>query len=608
MLSRYFDTANSDWYKQRITGVMFLVAAAFFLLFIRLFHLQVIKGEVFRRLSENNCIRLQRIDAPRGFIFDRNGKLMVDNRPSFNLSIIAKDAKPIGQTIDKLSQYINVSSDVLISKIARHNSVSSYKPVLLKRDIGRDALAVIEAHKYELPGIIVNVNPRRHYIYRQRAAHLLGYLSEINTDELKGGKYPGYRFGDFVGKVGVEKGYEQLLRGKCGGRQVEVNASGQVVKILKTVDAQPGHNIYLTIDLDLQNSAEKLLEGFAGSVVAIEPATGHILALASSPSFDQNTFVSGMTHKEWNALTSNPFRPMENKALQGEYPPASTYKIITAMAGLEERVIDEKTSFFCPGYWKYGDRKFRCWKKGGHGRVNVVRALTESCDVFFYQVGHKLGVDRLARYANACGLGSPTGINLDHEAQGLIPTASWKKERTGIAWQRGETLSIAIGQGYNLVTPVQMLVLTAAIGSGGIRRIPLILKTIKTAEGEVVTSTMGRVAGKLPAGARTLKIIKKGLWGVVNNRAGTANKSRIQGIEISGKTGTVQLVSRKKGDTAREKDKPVHLKPHAWFIAYAPSDSPKLAVVVIVEHGEHGSSTAAPIARELIKSFVKQAT
>jgi len=608
MLSRYFDTANSDWYKQRITGVMFLVAAAFFLLFIRLFHLQVIKGEVFRRLSENNCIRLQRIDAPRGFIFDRNGKLMVDNRPSFNLSIIAKDAKPIGQTIDKLSQYINVSSDVLISKIARHNSVSSYKPVLLKRDIGRDALAVIEAHKYELPGIIVNVNPRRHYIYRQRAAHLLGYLSEINTDELKGGKYPGYRFGDFVGKVGVEKGYEQLLRGKCGGRQVEVNASGQVVKILKTVDAQPGHNIYLTIDLDLQNSAEKLLEGFAGSVVAIEPATGHILALASSPSFDQNTFVSGMTHKEWNALTSNPFRPMENKALQGEYPPASTYKIITAMAGLEERVIDEKTSFFCPGYWKYGDRKFRCWKKGGHGRVNVVRALTESCDVFFYQVGHKLGVDRLARYANACGLGSPTGINLDHEAQGLIPTASWKKERTGIAWQRGETLSIAIGQGYNLVTPMQMLVLTAAIGSGGIRRIPLILKTIKTAEGEVVTSTMGRVAGKLPAGARTLKIIKKGLWGVVNNRAGTANKSRIQGIEISGKTGTVQLVSRKKGDTAREKDKPVHLKPHAWFIAYAPSDSPKLAVVVIVEHGEHGSSTAAPIARELIKSFVKQAT
>lgn len=606
-MSKYLQSADSDWYKKRLTGVVFLVLAFFLILIARLVYLQVIEGDEFRRLSENNCIRLQNIDPSRGLIFDRNGKLLVDNRPSFDLSIILKDAKPVEDTIEILSQYINVPATELMSKISSETGVSSYAPVLLKQDIGRDALAAIEVRKYNLPGIIVSVKPRRHYLYKQSAAHLIGYLSEISSDELKSEKYFLNKAGDYIGKFGVEKNYESLLRGKRGGRQVEVNAAGQVVRVLRTVEAFPGHNIYLTIDYLLQKKAEELLEGLAGTIIAMEPATGQILAMASSPAFDQNAFVNGMSHKQWDSLISNPFRPMENKAINAEYPPASLYKIVTAIAGLEEGIIDENTSFHCPGYYKCGNRVFRCWEKKGHDKVNVVKALSESCDVFFYQVGQKLGVDKLAWYARACGLGSPTGIDLDYEAKGLIPTADWKRRRTGIRWQLGETLSVAIGQSYNLVTPLQMMTLISEIANGGIRHQPLILGKIKTAEGEIINENTRKVTGKLPACQRTLDIVRKGLWDAVNKRKGTAwIAAHVDDVDISGKTGTAQLVGRGGGNDSAYKDKirkNDHLKPHAWFAAYAPSREPQIAVVVFVEHGEHGSSAAAPLAKELIKAY-----
>ena len=282
------------------------------------------------------------------------------------------------------------------------------------------------------------------------------------------------------------------LRGKRGGRQVEVNADGLVVRILKTVDAEPGHNVYLTIDKVLQRRCEELLDGVVGAAVAIEPDSGRILALASSPSFDQNSFVGGITHQKWDSLISNPFRPMSNRAIQGEYAPGSTYKIITALAGLEEGVIDTETTLFCPGHYRFGNRVYRCWKKGGHGSVGIIKAVEESCDVFFYQVGQRLGVDRLAFYARAAGLGSPTGIFLDQEARGLIPTAAWKKRRTGVPWQRGETLSIAIGQGFNLATPLQMAVLAAAVANGGKRYRPMILNSIQMADGQILQESKPR--------------------------------------------------------------------------------------------------------------------
>lgn len=601
-MSSYLKTADSDWYKQRLSMAFFCIMTAFAVLFARLFYLQVIAGDEYRRLSENNCIRLQSIEPPRGLIFDRNGILLVDNRPSFDLGIILKDAKPVEVTINKISNYTSIPVEEIKQKISQKRGVY-YKPIILKEDMGRDLLALIEAHKFDLPGVVVNIKPRRHYIYQHSATHLVGYLGQINADELKSDKYIECKSGDFIGRFGVEKAYDSFFRGKCGGRQVEVNATGQVVRILKTVNAEPGHNLYLTIDHSLQEKAEELLAGRAGAVAAMIPSSGEILAMASSPSFDQNLFVCGMSYKEWDALISNRFRPMENKAIQGEYPPASIYKIITAIAGLEEGVIDANTTFFCPGHYKYWDREYRCWKKSGHGSVNLEKAIVESCDVFFYLVGQKLGIDRLAWYAKAFGLGSPTGINLAHEADGLVPTADWKKQRTGVAWRSGETLSVAIGQGYNLVTPLQMLVLTSAIANGGIRYKPLIIKTIETSEGEIVKESLPAIVGKLPVSAANMKIVRNGLWKVVNDRKGTAWKSRLDGIEICGKTGTAQVFSRKKDDSLKEKDSSFFLKPHAWFVAYAPAVDPEIAVTVIIEHGEHGSSTAAPIASEIIKFY-----
>jgi penicillin-binding protein 2 len=592
------------WYKKRLAAIILIVVFAFSILIMRLFYLQIVEGEEYRRLSENNCIRLQRIEAARGLIFDRHGKLMVDNRPSFDLCITPKDAYPIENTIERLSSYLKIPVEELMTSIQSART-GSYQPIFLKRDIGRDALAVVEVHKFDLPGISVSVRPLRNYIYKNSAAHLLGYLGEINASELKSGKYAGAKGGDYIGKFGTEKVYEQHLRGVQGGRQVEVNATGKVVRVLHTLEAQPGHNLYLTIDQSLQRKAEALLEGHAGAVVAIVPDTGHILALASSPSFDQNAFVTGLTSQEWRKMLENPLRPMENKAIQAEYPPASIYKIVTALAGLEEGIIDRNTTFYCPGHYQYGNRTYRCWKKSGHGKMTVESALAQSCDVFFYQVGQKLGVDRLACYAKAFGLGEKTGIALDHEARGLIPTSSWKKKKFGVSWQSGETLSIAIGQGYNLVTPLQMATLIAAVANGGFRVQPVILQKIETAGGEVVYENMGKRLERLSIRQDNLEIVRRGLFEVVNQREGTAWGSRIKDLEFCGKTGTAQVFSRK-GNTRRRGKTPKHLQPHAWFVAYAPAENPAIAVSVIVEHGEHGSSIAAPIAGQLIEHFLAE--
>ena len=577
---------------------------AFLILLIRLFYLQVIEGEEYRRLSENNCIRLQSIDPPRGLIFDRQGRLLVDNRVSFDLALVPRDARPVEETIRRLAGYSGLDQAQLEAQVARGRQQSAYRPVLLRQDIDRDALAAIEARRYDLPGVEVDVMARRHYLEGESAGHLLGYLGEISADELACGRYPGCRRGDLVGKCGAEKSFESHLRGERGGRQVEVDARGQVVRVLKTVAAQPGHNLRLSIDQRLQIVAEKALGENAGAVVAVDPANGQVLVMASQPSFDPNRFVGGISHADWQELVSNPKRPLENKAIQAEYPPASTYKIVTALAGLQEGVIDSHSKFFCPGQINYGNRVYRCWKKGGHGNLDVVEAITQSCDVFFYQTGIKLGVDRLARYAKGCGLGAPTGINLDNEQGGLIPTSEWKQRRYGVGWQGGETLSIAIGQGFDLVTPLQMAMLMAAIGNGGILYRPELLKAVETAEGRIVDPVEPVVVGRIPVRPEVLALVQEGLFKVVNAERGTARRIRLPDIEISGKTGTAQVYSRK-GDADRGAPVADHLKDHAWFTAYAPSRNPRIAVAVIVEHGEHGSSAAAPVAKALIQAYLE---
>ncbi len=597
---------DRDWLKRRLMGGALFVLIAFAILAARLFYLQVIQGEDFRRLSKNNCIRLKSVEASRGLIYDRNGVLLVDNRPSFNLSIVPKDAAPLEQTLETLSRFTRISVAQFQERISANRGLSKYAPILLEKGITRDQLAVVEAHSFDLPGVLVTVEPRRNYIYSKSSAHLLGYLGQINGDELESGKYPGVRGGDSIGRYGAEKVFEDDLRGKRGGRQVEVDASGRLVRVIDTVDPVPGKNIFLTIDNNLQQIAETMLQDKAGAVVAMDPSNGDILAMASSPSFDQNDFIGGISSKKWKKLLADPDRPMSNKCIQGEYPPASTYKILTAIAGLEEGVVDLKTRNYCSGQYRFGNRIYRCWKKWGHGELDLLGAIEKSCDIYFYKVGEALGVDTLAQYANGCGLGKVTGIELEHERPGLIPTATWKKRRYGVPWQPGETLSIAIGQGFDLVTPLQMAVFTAAIGNGGTLYRPRILKAVKTTDNETIEVKNPEITGGLPAGKKTLAIVRKGLLDVVQGERGTARGIRIRGVEIAGKTGTAQVFSLKKKDRDSDGQLDYRLRDHAWFVCYAPAQNPVIAISVIIEHGEHGSTAAAPVAGAIVRAYLEE--
>ncbi len=592
-----------DWLKQRLMGVSLCMVLVFCLLFLRLVFLQIISGEEFRRLSQTNCIRLTSIPSSRGLIYDRNSRLLVDNRPAFDLTIVREDAVPLDKTLERLSALIHIPRQEL-EKNLKKGGGSFYKPVVISKDISREQLAIVEVHKFDLPGIGIEVVPARNYIYPKTASHLLGYLGKINKKEYESGKYPHLTLQDSIGKYGVEKTFESFLQGKRGGRQVEVDVNGRVIKELKRVEPVAGNDLHLTLDFSLQKKAEELLAGKQGAVIAMDPSNGDVLVMASAPSFDQNDFIGGISSKKWKLLMENPGKPMVNKTIQGEYPPASTYKILTAIAGLEEQVIDHASTRFCSGFYSFGDRRYHCWNKHGHGDLDVVGALAQSCDVFFYMTGEKLGVDKLAQYARGCGLGQRTGIKLSHERPGLIPTAAWKQRRFHTPWQKGETLSISIGQGFNLVTPLQMAVFISAVGNGGTLYRPRLVSSVQKPDGQKIKVIEPEIIGGLPVSAENLAWVQKGLLEVVQGDRGTARRIRIPGVNIAGKTGTAQVFSRKKGEKFDNAKVKKELKDHAWFVCYAPAENPTIAVAVIIEHGEHGSSQAAPVAGGLIRQYL----
>lgn len=608
-LENFYRTLDLDVYRKRLLLLMMVMTAVFAVLLARLLFLQIIEGADYLRLSANNCIRLQDIEPLRGLIFDRYGKCVVENRPSFDLTIIPNDAGKVDDTLQTLADVSGFSFQELKKNYSKNKRGGAYRPVLLFGDVNRDVLASVMANKFDLPGVAVNLKPRRYYLYDRFAAHVIGYLGEISRNELGCEQFAGYETGCVVGKCGAEKVFDQYLRGRKGGRQVEVNANGQVMRVLKTVPADPGHNIYLTIDFDLQKKAEALLDGLSGAAVALDPFSGDVLALASSPAFAQNNFIDGMSEEQWQELITDPRKPLVNKATQAEYPPGSIYKIITAMAGLQDNFIKPDETVNCPGHYKYGDRLFRCWKESGHGQINMVDALAQSCDVYFYQLGQNVGGERLAWYARECGLGRPTGIDLVFEEDGLVPSERWKKRRLGQPWYGGDTLSVAIGQGYNLVTPIQMAVLTAAVANGGTIKKPLILREIQTVEGTIVKQGRTMDVRSLPADPDTLRIIREGLWKVVNDKSGTAFYRVYSPVhDISGKTGTAQVVASPEEREGQSGGLIDAIKPHAWFVAYAPSEAPRIAVAVIIERGGHGSTVAGPIVKEMISTYLADQT
>ncbi|MBW2060776.1 MAG: penicillin-binding protein 2 [Deltaproteobacteria bacterium] len=589
-------------FKSRPVQLTFVLFLLFLFLLIRLWYLQVIKGPEFRMLSESNRTRVQDILPTRGLILDRHGQILVDNHPAFDLAVVREDVPDFDSLSTRLIRLLKLPPEELQESFDAARSQPAFKPAQIRSDLSRFELVALETHRYELPGIVIQVKPRRKYLHEGLAAHVIGYLGEVNPDQLKLKKYRIYRMGDLIGQYGLEKEHEKFLNGKRGWRLVEVAASGRVLKVIKQVRPVPGHNLYLTLDSRLQHAAEQALQGKAGAIVALDPRTGEIMAMASCPTFSQEDFVRGITPQKWQELVNNPLHPLENRAISGQYMPGSTFKIVAAAAALEEGIITPETTVTCTGGYPFGNRVFRCWRKGGHGRVALHRALVESCDVYFYNIGRHIAIDRLAYYSRALGLGQRTDVGLRNEKPGLVPTRAWKKKRFQTPWYQGENLSVIIGQGYNLVTPLQMARLVAAMVNGGILYRPYLVKRITDAENRVIKIFAPEVVRRLDFKPETLALIKKALCGVVNEPRGTGRRARLKNITVGGKTGTSQVVAMG-NSRVKEKDLPYEHRDHAWFVAFAPVKEPRIVLVVIAEHSGHGGSAAAPLANKVLEVF-----
>lgn len=586
------------------TGIAIFV---FFMLITRLWFLQIFKGKDFKELSENNRVRLVRTIAPRGLIMDRAGRIIVENRPAFHLSIIPEDVKDWAKIKKVLPAIVNITEEDIKSRISQANDRPSFQPVKLKYDLTWEEIARVEAFRLDMPGILLDIEPRRVYPFGDAVSHIVGYLGEIDEHQFKKLKKANYVPGDFIGKYGIEYQSEKYLRGISGGRQIEADAMGREIKLLKNIIPIQGYNVYLTIDIDTQLAANIAMKDKVGAVIAVDPQNGKILAAVSAPSFDPNLFAAGIKKEEWSSLITNPFRIIESKFTQGQYPPASTFKLITAAAALEDNIITPSTKIYAGGSFWFGNRAFRDWKAGGHGIIDIHRAIVESSDTFFYQVGLKTGVDRIAYYAKGFGLGRNTGIHLTNEKSGLVPSTKWKKDRFGAKWYEGETISISVGQGYLTTTPIQMMNAYAAIANGGMLFLPQLIDRTETQTGEIIERFTPQEIGRVPVSPVNMKILQDGLKGVVNEHGGTGWTARLPGIEVAGKTGTAQVI-RLKENTPRKKpkDTPYEQRDHAWFVGYAPAENPQIAVAVIVEHGGFGSEAAAPVAREVIRAYLKK--
>jgi penicillin-binding protein 2 len=593
-------------FRQKFKIVFALLLIIFSVLMIRLWYLQVIKGGELKQRSEINSVRFRKIKPLRGLIIDGKGHLLVDNLPSFDVVYMPSMVKDHEQLIEKLKilykkKSLQFAFDQQLPKI-----VKPYLPIKLEKNVGMEKVALVETNSMDLPGVYIDVSPVRLYLNGEMMAPIIGYTGEASKEELEEGDEE-YTYGDILGKHGVEKVLDAYIRGRNGAELVEVNVYDKEIKNLGRIEPVPGYNAVLTIDVDLQKAAWQELKAKAGAAVALDPRDGSVLAMVSSPSFDPHLFNSGIPYDQWNKLQNSPLAPMSNRAISGQYPPGSTYKLIVATAALEEGIITPNTKFFCNGSFKMGNRIFRCWKNHGHGSVSLHRAIVESCDVYFYNVGKLLGVDKIAKYAKLFGLGEASGIDLPNEKNGIVPTEQWKLARMKEPWQPGETISIAIGQGYDLVTPLQLVNAYSAFANGGTVWRPRLIKRIESIDGKTYKEFPPVKTGDLTLSKKTFDILSQALWGVVNEQGGTGGTARILNADVCGKTGTAQVISLPENERGRRQRKMnVLLKDHALFVCYAPLKNPEIAVAVIVENAGHGGSVAAPIARKILDAYFKE--
>jgi penicillin-binding protein 2 len=537
-------------------------------------------------------VRVRPVEAPRGFILDRNGKILVENRPTFDLYATPEDVTNPKDVAAALAEILGGSPREIEARLAEGRE-RPYQPLLLRKDLDEPMMVAVEERRLDLPGISLRVRPIRAYPSGGIAANLLGYVSEVNQAQLAREEYQDFRPGENIGQAGVERRFDAFIRGIDGGEQVEVDARGRALRLVSRIEPRSGSNIYLTIDKRIQEAAEVAFAGKKGTVVAMNPTTGEILAMVSRPSYDPNLFAQRLSGEDWQRIATDPSHPLQNRAFQAQYPPGSVFKLMVAIAGLESGALTPETKFNCPGQFYLGNVKFDDWKKGGHGTLDLRNAIVNSCNVYFYQAGLRVGIEEITRISRAFGLGDPPGLGLGDEAKGSLPDPQ-PRRRGQPGWSAGNTVVTSIGQGLVVTSPMQLLSMVSAIANGGTIYRPWVVKKIASLSGEVLDEYEPEPVRQVLVKPETLAFIRQAMLGVVNE--GTGARAKVPGIPIGGKTGTAQVV--RKGEGKGQAD----LKDHGWFVSFAPVDNPQIAVVVLVENGGFGGLVAAPVAKAVYEA------
>ncbi len=584
----------------RLSVLQYATTVVFSVLAVSFWVLQVVKHEKFEEMAENNHQRTLALRAPRGVVFDRHGEVLVENRHSYSISIVREHTKDLDRTVRLLASVLAVPEAEVREIVERHRREPAYRPVTIVQDASLAQVAAVSARRLdsELPDVVVEQVPTRRYPGRL-AAHLFGYVGEVSEGDVA--EDARLKSGDIVGQSGIEKIYNGLLMGEDGAKRVVVNSVGREIRTLDEVPPVEGTRLQLTIDADVQRAVEDGFRafGYKGAAVVLDPRSGELLAFTSLPAYDPNAFAAGIDRATWAALNTDKLLPLQDRAIQGRYSPGSTFKMAVAAAALEEGVITPDFRVSCSGHATFFGRSFACWKKGGHGALDLRHAIEQSCNVYFYTVGNMVGIDRIHKWATRLGLGVKSGIDLPNEVQGLVPSPEWKRTRTGDKWYAGETISVSIGQGAVSLTPVSMAVYAASLANGGTRVTPHLLRAVDDGTGwKPAKPPSPQAEARLKP--ETVQALRDGLWLVVN-AAGTGARARIAGRDVAGKTGTAQVISLEGARSAAgrsERD----LRDHGWFVFFAPRDDPRIAGVVFAEHAEHGAN-AAPIARHAIETF-----
>jgi penicillin-binding protein 2 len=581
----------------RLSALKYLMMAVFSALAICFWVLQVLQHSKFEEMAENNHQRTLAIRAPRGIVFDRNDKVLVENRASLSISIVREQTKDLNRTVRALAAVLGVDEGAVRTIVDRHRKEPSYRPITVVQDATMAQVAAVAARKLDLPGVYVDPMPTRSYP-ETMGAHLFGYVGEVSDAQVASDD--SLKSGDIIGQSGIEKVYNAMLMGEDGARRVVVNSVGREIRTLEEEEPTEGHRLQLTIDYDLQKAIEDGFDAaeFNGAAVVLDPKDGGVLGFTSRPAFDPNVFAAGIDRSTWNMLTTDEDRPLNNRAIQGRYSPGSTFKMAVGIAGLEEGVIRPDFRVSCAGHANFYGRDFKCWKKGGHGSLDLRHAIEQSCDVYFYTVANMVGVDKINKWATALGLGVKSNIDLPNEAQGLVPSTEWKQRVRHEKWYAGETISVGIGQGAVAVTPVSMAVYMATLANGGTRVTPHLLKAIDDDGGGWKPVPSPAAQSTAPLDPDKLQAIRDGLWMVVN-AGGTGGRARITGHDVAGKTGTAQVISNA-GRLASRSGK--DLRDNGWFVFFAPRDNPEIAGVVFLEHGIHGPN-AASVAHHILATF-----